>query len=461
MTETNRRMALTVYNSLFNALTGAGDITDQAPPAPQIYLSLQPSGRFIDPQDYANPWAPGNIKGSRPAAVALARLADECHVTSPSTQLQTNLLHQVYGQVLQANVDGQSENPDEKKAREAADKLLYRDVNEVDPETGKKTPKHVESVGFREYQNLRQKYLTARSAYTFSYIKAQETEQGRDTWPELGPTLRAPVDAAWEDWRGADADEIESALAVLETTGHKQVASAFADANKLYQAYGVDLTGDGTTTYRSAVYPTNWTDADAAQDWPLLTIEQGTQETNSSQESTSYSGDAGVGNGLWGWGGGVDGSHTENHDHLSDETSSLKVSFRYCLCTLSRPWLDTTLLGMPSWSTDAYKEGRISDGGRRQQDTALPMISTSFLCVRDLSITAKWAKSDTSHASSSTRGGAEYGWGPFRLGGASYGHDSKSSHHRADFDGSTLSQKGLQIIGWTHQIVPFCPPKRT
>lgn len=456
----NKAMALSIFNNIFGALTGRGDSSNAVSFDPrQTYLTMEPSGRFISPRDYLNPWSPGFPKGSKGAAFNVANLVDQGHLTSPETALSGNRVSRVYEQVQQANVTAQTQDDAGKENLKKADAVLWRTVTETDPETGEKTKKTVESAAFRTYKKLHQAYEQARYAYVSAYIKAQETEEGRETWPMLGPTLRGPMENAWEEWRAADAAEVENAIAVKDTSGRNQVALAFSNAGKLLDSYRSDLSGDGVLTYRSMVYPTDWISRDAADDWPTMTINQGSLQQDQTEESQEYSYSAGIGGGFWGLGGSASGSGSDHREHLSEQTRNLKVSFKYCLCTISRPWLDATLFALPGWETNAYPAGAISTGKRKQENTALPLLPMAFLCVRDVSITADWGTSDVKNASHASKMDAEVSWGPFKLAGYSESDHSKSHHLRASWDGSTLTQPGLQVIGWIHRIVPSCPPQ--
>ncbi|UNO40494.1 hypothetical protein [Streptomyces sp. MST-110588] len=456
--EANRRMALSIYNSIFNAVTGTSDTGQSGYDPKKTYLTMEPSGRLIDPKDYANPWTPGNKTGNKGAAYNIAQLAYEVHEMSPATSISSVRAVDVYQQILRANTSDPELDDSAKQRIQEAQAVLKREVTVTDDETGKPVQKTVETVMSREYTKLRQKYYSARLSYMMAYLKAQETDSGRQNWPLLGPTLRGPVTGTYDDWRAAHANEVESAIAVLATNGNKQVALAFAAAKKLFDGYGVDLTGTPELTYRSAVYPTGWTSAELAEDWPTATVTQGSQETSSSEEAHSYAASAGIKNGIWGWGGGVEGGGSKYQSHLSEETKNLKVSFQYCLCTISRPWLDGTLFSTPHWKTSQYDPGTISTGKRDQSGTALPMLPVSFLCLRNVSITADWHKSDSENANRAAKFDSEVTWGPFKLAGYSQNDESRSHHMRADWDGSTLTQKGLQIVGWLHSIVPYCPP---
>jgi len=53
---------------------------------------------------------------------------------------------------------------------------------------------------------------------------------------------------------------------------------------------------------------------------------------------------------------------------------------------------------------------------------------------------------------------ANFGWGPFSVSGG-YSKSSSSKKFASEFDGTTISNPGLQIIGWVCSVVPNSPPK--
>ncbi|GAO10875.1 hypothetical protein TPA0598_07_05990 [Streptomyces lydicamycinicus] len=459
-------MALTIYNQLFAALTGTspgagGSSLQPAFPADQTYLTLEPAGRFVDPKDYARPWTPGNMKGSLSAALNLAQLADEIHLTNPVTTRSTDKLSAVYGTILRANVNEPEPSQEIKEKHEAAFRVLYRTVKVTDEDTGEVTEKTVPSVAYREYRKLEQAYQAALSAYQGAYLEAHKTPEGAETWPLIAPTQRMPVTAAWDDWRGADAGIIESALAVVNTTENKAVAIAFSKAGELFSSYATSLQGpSAAVTYRSTVIPSGWVSAEEAEDWPTVTISAGTTVENDSKEAYDYAVNGNYGLGFWGFNVGGSGEGREERERSDEATKDLEVSFKYCLCTISRPWLDGTLFRAPYWSVSGWPPHQVSDGTRAQEGTSLPMLPTAFLCVRDVKITAKWGRKDIENAQRASKSSADVGWGPFKMGGFHSSDSAKSHHMRAQWDGRTLTQPGLQIIGWVHTIVPACPPER-
>jgi len=107
-------------------------------------------------------------------------------------------------------------DPHRERALAAAEALLYHTIERVDPATGEKTERRVETPLHRDYLKHRAAYEAAKVAYAAAHAEAQKTERGRGTWPMLGANLQLPVQLAQRRWRSAGADQVEEALALLE-----------------------------------------------------------------------------------------------------------------------------------------------------------------------------------------------------------------------------------------------------
>ena len=110
------------------------------------------------------------------------------------------------------------------------------------------------------------------------------------------------------------------------------------------------------------------------------------------------------------------------------------------------------------WSTDAFAPGSLSNGRKDQAAGAIfPLLPTSFIAVRNLTVSARWGRKDQSLITSKLGGSLSLGYGPFALSG-NFGHGSTDKTFNSEFDGTTISNSGLQIIGWINQVVPESPP---
>jgi hypothetical protein len=165
--------------------------------------------------------------------------------------------------------------------------------------------------------------------------------------------------------------------------------------------------------------------------------------------------------------------------------SNVTIKLEYGLCDIYRPWLLRELFVIDGWYLPGEKDKVVSDGtigGQKGDDDShlLPMITTQFLVVRNVTITAdgwgtagdqmsqycKQAESQDQSSSSSMSGGVGF----LCFGGT-------VSHSNADWSGSdsesgsaagscfftgdanhgTLTINGCQIVGYIGEILPVSP----
>ena len=122
-------------------------------------------------------------------------------------------------------------------------------------------------------------------------------------------------------------------------------------------------------------------------------------------------------------------------------TDSIDVSFEYRVVTLGRPWFPDTFLMLRNWYVPGYALGDFSHGTGGGDTGLMPVLTTGFVAVRNLSIVAKWSAPDLA----AVQGSASFG--PFSLIGR--GFDAASG---------TLTCSGMQIIGWFCSALPVLPP---
>jgi hypothetical protein len=122
-------------------------------------------------------------------------------------------------------------------------------------------------------------------------------------------------------------------------------------------------------------------------------------------------------------------------------TSSIDISFDHCIVMLNRPWFPDTLLMLRNWYVPDYSRGDISNNPAGGPTGLMPVLTTGFVAIRNLKISAQWSQQDLTNVQGSA------GFGPFSLVGSSF--DAKSG---------TLSCPGVQIVGWFCAALPVLPP---
>ena len=121
-------------------------------------------------------------------------------------------------------------------------------------------------------------------------------------------------------------------------------------------------------------------------------------------------------------------------------SSSLSLSFKYCMVTIDRPWLSQAYLATQGWYVPGHASGGFSTGTVSNNPGLFPALPISFIAVKDLQISG-WSHEEEVNV---IKAG---GLGPFSLIDRSIDQVSK-----------TLSKPGVQIIGWICQTMPLLPP---
>jgi hypothetical protein len=402
---------------------------------------------------------------------------------------------------------------DIQKAINDAQNLLWVANTDGTP-SGHRTPL------YKQYEQLSQAWAEARKNYALANAAAQKDPALGAVWPETSSSLQTDVDNAWNDWRSADADKIENALDTLDSQGGSVGAFFVSQARENFKAWGLGLTGGvAVETQYAEVMPSTWYDpSDDDNGFAELTVSssswQGSSASSSSSQASNWyqghSSSTGGGGGgmIFGITLGADMSHADwnyaqgsqgsggTFNAWSASMSNVSIDFSWGLCNIYRPYLLSELFILDGWYLPQEPTNCISDGtiagtiaGQKKDDAAppgsqethlLPMITTQFLVVRNVKITAdnwgaagdamsSWcAQQQTSDQSSSNS--ASGGVGFLGLGGyvsktsndwSGGGSDSETSTRSWNYSGDaqhgTLSINGCQIVGWVGEILPASP----
>jgi hypothetical protein len=450
------KIVQSIYDQFFASLTEAPPGKPAVGAKDNIFVVLEKPGRLIRSIDFANPWSPGNLAGSKEAAINLANLANEIPQLTSIYAPNGSKIVEIYQMLLNAQVIPPPPDPQLEQAYNDAHKVLFRLVTMTDPETGETITKELETTSFVEAKKLKKKFEEAVVGYMIAYIDAMKTDEGRNNWPLLGRGYQIAVDEAWDNLRASDATKIEDALAQKDMASNNAIGRAFSDSKKLFESYKEKL--DGIADYwRTRTIPSDWHDPAIAGDWPVMEASSSSYFNETSSEFTSYGGGGFVGIGLWTVGGGFNSTAQEERFH--SESEKIKVRFKYATVTLDRPWLNYTLFKLPGWSVSGISPNFFSNGAKQnQKDSLFPLLPQAFIVIRDVEITADWGQTDRDIINKAISGSARVGWGPFSVGG-SYSHSSSTDTVKAEFKNSTLKIPGMQIMGWICNVLPACPPQ--
>ncbi|PPJ02526.1 hypothetical protein C5E43_26285 [Nocardia cyriacigeorgica] len=387
----------------------------------------------------------------------------------------------------------------------AAEAVLF------DPETGDDT------TTYARYQRNQAAYAEARAAKAAAEIAILSDPDRAGSAPVLLQPLAVKLNQAFNKWKTQGADEIEEALATLQSLGIPMEQGMIQRARELHESWLVDYPGlsglSGAKEPYTYVDPSQWAEIDANDiGWTTLEHQSRTYTSHFEQHgynlhtgawggsSQNTSGTAGVSvfgfgfSGTYGeWGSQSHSNFTDTGSDgtvLRDDATDLSIRLEYGLCEIRRPWLVTDLFQMQNWYLRGERKGAISSGTVDDQvgntDKKLPMIPTAFLVIRNVRITtSNWGstrdtlqtywhangRSDRSEGSSVSGGVSIPVWGPISIGGGyshseqEYGGDFRDeggndvrNDFGAHFEGDTLVINGAQVVGLLGEIIPMCPP---
>lgn len=453
-----QQMAQAIYDTLFSAFTNPPNGFNNPDPGSKdttTYLTLNWPGQQLDFTQFANPWSPNNTGGSTFAAENFATLVDPVFSTFPIATPNAQKVSQIFKLVANSKVVPEQESPADKATYDKAFNFLHADGTSYDDD-GKAITIKVDSPVYANYKRKLVAYNTALATMMSNYFQYDMTKpDDQRKWSMLGPTFQSSVQMAWDDLQNAQATRVQDALATLAQSSNNQVGTLFKDARQQFEMMKRSSVSGGGDWWPTNAIPANWFAPNAATEWTAVTINSGSLRTSEHSDFSQTTAGGRASWGLWSFGGGF--GHESSNQFMSNETQSLSVSFKFARVTIDRPWYNNLLFSVKGWKTAAYDAGMISNGTKSQDKLPFPMLSTSFIVVRDVKISASWSKEESSMISSKISGSASAGWGPFAISG-SYSHASTDKNFASSFDGKTITNNGLQIIGWVNTIIPSCPP---
>jgi hypothetical protein len=458
-------MLQAVYDALFGAFTSppvGAPTREGGLQADQTFLALNWPGSQIDPADVANPWSPNNTSGSMYATENLSVLVDKIPSVNPIYSPNGQNISDIYSLVVNAQVVPPPLDPAAKAAYDKAFHFLNAQTNSVsydDNGAPITTKVWADSPVYANYKAKLKAYDQAVISMISAYGQLDMRKSAdQRTWAMTGVTYADAVNSALADLRAAQDTKVQSMIATLAQSSNNQVGQLFSTARDQFQniRYQSAL-NPGKTFHPASASPGNWFAPNAAANWTSITINSGSLQTSAHSDFTSYSTGGGAGWGLWSVGGSY--SHQDSHESMSQDTNNLKVSFKYARVDIVRPWLNFLLFNVGGWNLGkAFGPGGLSNGKKAQApNSPFPLLPTSFIAVRDVQISANWGHEDSSLITSKTSSSASFGWGPFSVSG-SYSSGSSDKKFNSQFDGVTISNPGLQIVGWVNTVVPDSPP---
>jgi len=340
--------------------------------------------------------------------------------------------------------------------------LLTTTRTVADIVTGEQKQITEDSPMVKAYNEKMADYIAAALVYRTKRAKAQSAF-GPDgaaavaDWSNNADLYFLQVKAAEDSWASDgyrnDVDEIRAAITQTTQRSMKLWKQGLQD---LLDNSVVNGVAPGQQFYYTTVIPGDFA---TSTGWTGQTLTHMDVQSNSSYETNSFSGSAGLNLGFFSIGGSA--SHSDATTDSSLQINNFQLSFSMAQVVIARPWFypeffinrGWTLRKGEGWMYDDYP----SDGG------ALPATKgnfiaypTTMLFIKDLTITSQ-EFSDAFHSyQSQTSGGGGVGWGPFFLSG-SYSHASGDQSFNANSDGATLTVPGMQLIGMVNHLIGKAP----
>lgn len=118
------------------------------------------------------------------------------------------------------------------------------------------------------------------------------------------------------------------------------------------------------------------------------------------------------------------------------KTSSISISFDYCIVGIDRPWILTAFINDKSWFIPITAKGQLTTSGGL---TAMPI---GFVAIKNLNIeSTNWSAEDIAISKDATD------FGPFKV--------------SSEILSSKISHAGIQIIAWLLEKMPDLPPNNS
>jgi hypothetical protein len=524
---------LAIFDQLIDRVKNTKLLGSDGKPISQQIFSQLVMGMPIDRRDYMNPWSPmggASLREAPPPVPEGQPLSSDPQMEQAmraawNTSVLCNTMIQVSkdghykeyptGRHLDFAYSGivngmtskaMAEEPaDLKKRRFDAQKVLYK----LDAEGN--IDFNAETSAYAAYQRNVEALAEARSAFATAESVSRVNRQTAAAWPVTSASLNRKVKQAYDRLVSQGAEQVERALATINSIGVPVEAYMIDKAKEEWENWNLGLSGvvPSEMPY-STILPTNWCDPDNHDGWSKLRIDQSSyqhidsQSYNSqsasswSSESEANSGGGGVMLGFAAFAGSAssrssnsswqNSSSSQFRNSFKNSAKGLTIEFEWGLCKIVRPWLISDLFYVKNWYLANQKKNAISDGtidGQvDSQEKLLPMLPTSFLVVRNVTISATdWGEDfsrldacyGSAQGSEEARAFEAEGGGGVSLGFISFGGTASHSQSRysgeqsgffassgdgyygTKFEGNTLTIPGAQIVAFLSDILPACP----
>lgn len=436
-----------------SASAGGGTATAAPPataandPAAQMRLMLQQAFNFASIVDFV-PDVTGTYNHDKQQTILRSSEARMSHM---------------YGEILKfSKVANYDLTPDQQAKLKRFRGLLTTTKTVTDIVTGDQKQVTTDSPMIQAYHEKMAAYIAAALQYRTKRAKAQSAfgPDGAEAVAEFANNAdlyRLQVKEAMDAWVNEgyknDVDEIS---AYINQTTQRSMLLWKQSLLETYADALVNGVAPGQTFYYTTVIPGDFANATG---WTGQTLSHNEVHSQSSYETNSYSGSAGLNLGFFSIG--ASASHSDSTSDSSLQVSDFSLSFDMAQVVISRPWFypewfinrGWTLRKGEGWMYDDFP----SDGGDLPGTKGNFIgYATTLLFIKNLKIVSADFKNAFHSYQSQTSGGVGVGWGPFFLSG-SYSHASGNQSYDATGDGATLTVPGMQLIGMVNHRIGKAP----
>lgn len=467
----NKKLLANLYDKIFELLTTSPNGSESAGLDPKNIRVQMTQNEVLNLEDYADALSGSNPNGDIFAAEAISNYVDMVPDFGSSLWAGKGGLAESY-KLLVTGINEKPEYMPTKAQDELYKKLtkiltkevtvkemerkLNLDTGEFDDvPTGKTTTNLMDTPLYAGYKAAKKEYEDAIIDAAQVVLDADlSTNHGKRQASVDKKKADAEVKAKYNAWIARGKSDVDQVLDALESIKNDSISAAINAAKaSMDEAKWISSSSENGDPWKLAsMTPSNWTEPTSKG--TTLTISSDKLKTSTSETATTFSKSSKG----WFWSGKSSSSGSTETKNVDMESESFKLSGELVLVRIQRSWLNQLLFTMNGWFNKAYSQDNlISDG---KGGGAFPGIPTAFVMMRNVSIEAKFNKSDSDfiHSKSESSSSSGWGWGPF--GGSSRKNTSEYTTDKFEStgDGMKITFSQPQVVAWISTYVPKCPP---
>lgn len=343
---------------------------------------------------------------------------------------------------------------DQKKRIERYRNLLTEVVEKEDILTGEKKKTTVDGRLKKAYQEKEAVYSDAVIAYNNVRLNALNSADTRavQEFAVNGAIFRRRVENAYNDWvSNGYKNEYEQIVAAIDAITRRNLDTSKADLLSKFNAAVISNPTTGSNFHYTTMFPANFINNDQWQRMSYTHQETSvhTNEVTKSREITPsgflglFTGNANVG--------------YNSRDYSLDESgSTFEISFSIAQAPISRPWFSVELMRSQGWKFADNSPYKSLSDGKIPSTSVFPLYNKVALFIKDLKIVNDSFVKAYKESESQLNTSFSVGWGPFSVGGH-YNRDKKDVKLDTEVTDSSVTFKGIQLIGFICEKNPLMP----